>query len=302
MSRKMPAGKLDFTGRIAGNLYWKFGYHFKYFILDEVSGDKLKDIPYQKSLFEWYQDLGFIDADEYDGGMTSAWLAGLSYDSRDAESMPSRGLWADAFMEWAPKWMGTNKPYGRYCAVVRNYIPLSGSALVFAWRANIQGFIGDPAFYVLPIESVLGPGYDRDGFGGYDNIRGIMRGRIQGQSVCYFNTELRWRFFDTRILDQDLTLAANVFFDGGRVLKPYTDVSVDAAKWNVPLADLMGISFDYPEQLVKGAPEAFHLSAGGGVRAILNRNFIISLDYGRAFKRQDNRLGGSLYFSTGYLF
>lgn len=297
MSRKMPAGRLDLTGRIAGNFYWKFGYDFKYFILNEFKSDKLQEVPYRKSLFAWYKDLGFIEADEFSGGMTSAWRAGLSYDSRDAENMPSRGLWADAFVEWAPKWMGTNKPYGRYGAVVRNYIPLYGDALVLAWRANVQGFIGKPAFYVLSLESVPGPGYDRDGFGGYNNIRGIMRGRIQGRSVCYFNTELRWIFYDTRILNQDFSLGANVFFDGGRVLTPYTDVSVDAAKWQVPLD-----AGKIPEQLTKGAPEAFHLAAGAGVRAILNRNFILSLDYGRAFSRQDNRMGGSLYFSTGYLF
>ena len=297
MSRKMPYGKLDFTGRIAGKLYWKFGYHFRYFILDEVASDKLQDLPYQKSLFAWYKDLGFIEGDEFKGGMTSAWRAGLCFDSRDAEAMPSRGVWADAFMEWAPKWMGTNKPYGRYDVAVRNYIPLAGDLLVFAWRAKFQGFIGKPAFYVLPFDAESGPVYDRDGFGGYNTVRGVMRGRLQGQSVAFFNTELRWIFFDTRVLGQDFSLAANVFFDGGRVIKPYTDVSVDAARWSVPLA-----AGKIPEQLTKGTPEAFHLSAGGGVRAILNRNFIISLDYGRAFNRQDNRLGGSLYFNTGFLF
>lgn len=298
MSRKMPVGKIDFTGKIFGKLYWKFGYHFRYFILDEFDGDALEELPFKKSLFEWYQDLGFIAADEFNGGMTSAWRAGLSYDSRDAEAAPSRGLWADAFMEWAPKWMGTNKPYGSYSAVLRQYFPLMRDKLVLAYRAGIQGYIGKPAFYVLPFESVLGgPGWDHDGFGGYNTIRGVMRGRLQGQSVCYFNAELRWKFFETRVLDQDLAFGANIFFDGGRVLKEYTDVSVDADTWKVPLA-----AGKIPEQLVKGAPESFHLSAGGGLRAILNRNFIISLDYGQAFNRQDNRRGGSLYFNTGFLF
>ena len=139
--------------------------------------------------------------------------------------------------------------------------------------------------------------WDHDGFGGYNTIRGVMRGRLQGQSVCYFNAELRWKFFETRVLDQDLAFGANIFFDGGRVLKEYTDVSVDADTWKVPVA-----AGKIPEQLVKGAPESFHLSAGGGLRAILNRNFIISLDYGQAFNRQDNRRGGSLYFNTGFLF
>ena len=297
LSRKMPYGKLDFTGKITDHFFWKFGYHFKYFILDEFASDNLQEVPYGKSLYAWYKDLGFIEADEYKGGMTSAWRAGLSYDSRDVENAPTRGVWADAFMEWAPKWMGTNKPYGHYYAVLRQYFPLAGDKLVFAYRANVQGFIGKPAFYALPFEAVLGPGYDRDGFGGYRTIRGLMRNRVQGQVVCYFNTELRWKFLNTRVLNQNLSLGANAFFDGGRVLKDYVDVSTDGAAWKQMVAEGR-----FPEQLTKGGPEAFHLAAGGGLRFILNKNFIIAVDYGRAFNRQDNGKGGSLYINTGYLF
>ena len=297
LSRMMPYGKLDCTGKITEHFSWKFGYHFKYFILDEFASDNLQELPYGKSLFGWYKDLGFIEAGEYKGGMTSAWRAGLTIDSRDVENAPTRGVWADAFVEWAPKWMGTNKPYGRYYAVLRQYFPLAGDKLVFAYRANVQGFIGKPAFYVLPFESVLGPGYDRDGFGGYRTIRGLMRNRVQGQVICYFNTELRWKFLNTRVLNQNLSLGANAFFDGGRVLKDYVDVSVDGAAWQSMIAQGR-----FPEQLTKGGPETFHLAAGGGLRFILNKNFIIAVDYGRAFNRQDNGKGGSLYINTGYLF
>jgi hypothetical protein len=297
MSRKYPYGKLDFTGRITDHFFWKFGYHFKYFILDEFQSDDLAGLPYGKSLYAWYKDLGFIEADEYNGGMTSAWRGGLMWDSRDVENAPSRGIWAEAFMEWAPKWMGTNKPYGHWYFVWRNYLPLSGERLVFAYRANIQGFIGKPAFYALPFEHVLGPGYDRDGFGGYRTIRGLMRNRIQGKTVCYFNTELRWRFLDLVVFNQNLTLGANAFFDGGRVLQQYTDVSVSSAVWSVPLAE-----GKIPAHLTQGGQERFHLAAGGGLRFILNKNFIIAVDYGRAFDRQDNGKGGSLYINTGYLF
>ena len=296
MGRMVPYGKLDFTGKIVGKLYWKFGYHFKYFILNEFENDNTKTLPYGKTLFSWYKDLGFIDADEHKGGMTSAWRAGLCYDSRDVENAPTRGIWADAFMEWAPKWMGTNKPYGRYYVVLRQYIPfMKNGNLVFAYRANVQGFLGDPAFYVLPYESVLGPGYDRDGFGGYRTIRGIMRDRIQGQAICYFNTELRWRFLTVNVFNQDLTFGANAFFDGGRVLKNYhTTIPSYLSGSSIP--------FDHPDQLDKHGVEKFHLAAGGGLRFILNKNFIIAVDYGRALNRQDNGKGGSLYINTGYLF
>jgi outer membrane protein assembly factor BamA len=288
MRRMLPYGKLDFTGKIVGNLYWKFGYHFKYFILDEFENENTKTLEYGKTLFGWYKDLGMIAPDEHKGGMSSAWRAGLCFDTRDVENAPTRGIWADAFMEWAPKWMGTNKPYGRYYAVLRQYIPfMKNGNLVFAYRASVQGFIGNPAFYMLPFESVLGPGYDRDGFGGYRTIRGIMRNRIQGKAICYFNTELRWRFATVTVLKQELTFGANAFFDGGRVLQNYSFTEPKSG---------------YPDFLTQKGVEKFHLAAGGGLRFILNKNFIIAVDYGRAFNRQDNGKGGSLYINTGYLF
>ncbi len=295
LDRKMPWAKLDFTGKIVSNLYWKFGYHFKYFILNETESESLSEVPFGKSLFSWYKSLGFIEGDEFNGGMTSALRAGLSWDNRDCEADPSRGNWTDAFMEWAPKWMGTNKPYGRYHVTVRQYVPLSGDRLVFAARANVQGFIGKPGFYVLPSESGIGSVWDRDGFGGYGTLRGILRNRLQGQSLCYFNTELRWKFLTTELLGQDLSFGANVFFEGGRVLKNYTDVSVDAQAWQRQLDKI-------PAQLLQGGREKFHFTTGAGVRAILNRNFIISLDYGHAFNTQDCGRWGALYFNAGYLF
>ena len=127
-----------------------------------------------------------------------------------------------------------------------------------------------------------------------DPRTGILRDRIVGQAVCYFNTELRWRFYSVNVLNQDLTFGANVFFDGGRVLKNYHT--------SVPSYLGTSIPFSHPDQLDKGGVERFHLAAGGGLRFILNKNFIIAVDYGRALNRQDNGKGGSLYINTGYLF
>ena len=74
-------------------------------------------------------------------------------------------------------------------------------------------------------------------------------------------------------------------------------MSVSSAVWSVPLAE-----GKIPAHLTQGGQERFHLAAGGGLRFILNKNFIIAVDYGRAFDRQDNGKGGSLYINTGYLF
>ncbi len=274
IGRSVPYFKADFTGEILPHFYWKAGYHFKYFAISSFKPDG-NTVP---TLFDLYLANGTIPTDQADGGISSSLRAGLMYDSRNFEAAPSSGIWAEANLEYAPGWLGTSTPYVKYYAAFRNYLPIVGDQLVFAYRLNAQGFFGDPAFYMLPYETVLGYGYDRDGFGGYRTIRGIVRDRIQGRSICYFNTEMRYRFIDFHLFNQNVGLALSGFFDGGRVLQAFGG------------------------GLLRN--ENFHLAAGGGFRFIMNRNFIIAVEYGIPFNAQD-RNGtkfGSLYINTGFLF
>ncbi len=274
IGRSVPYFKVDFTGEILPHFFWKAGYHFKYFAIKSFKPEG-ETVP---TLFDLYQATGVIPTDQANGGISSSVRAGLMYDSRDFEAAPSRGIWAEANLEGAPSWFGTSTPYVKYYAAFRNYLPIVDDQLVFAYRLNVQGFLWDPAFYMLPYETVLGYGYDRDGFGGYRTIRGIVRDRIQGRSICYFNSEMRYRFVDFHLFNQNVGLALSGFFDGGRVLQAFGGGSL--------------------------ANENFHLAAGGGFRFIMNRNFIIAVEYGIPFNAQD-RNGtkfGSLYINTGFLF
>ena len=274
MSRKVPYFKADFTGNFFSHLYWKAGYHFKYF----QTGSYVPETGAVPTLFDLYKSTGMIDPEDADGGISSSVRAALMWDSRDFEPAPSRGIWAEANLEYAPSWLGTSKQYTKYYFAWRQYLPICSDKLVFAYRLNAQGFLKDPAFYMLPYETILGYGYDKDGFGGYRTIRGIMRNRIQGRSVCYYNTELRWRFVDFHLFNQNVGLALSGFCDGGRVLQAYRG------------ADLSN--------------ERFHIAAGGGFRFIINRNFIVAAEYGVPFNEQDRQPGksGSLYINTGFLF
>ena len=274
IGREVPYFKADFTGEILPHFFWKAGYHFKYFKMSEFQPE---DTPIP-NLFANLKADGTIPEKDANGGISSSIRAGLMYDSRDHEAAPSRGIWAEANIEYAPGWMGTSTPYVKYYAAWRNYLPIVGDRLVFAYRLNAQGFFGDPAFYMLPYETILGYGYDKDGFGGYRTIRGIVRDRIQGRSICYFNSELRYRFIDFHLFNQNVGLALSGFFDGGRVLQAFGGGSL--------------------------ANERFHLAAGGGFRFIMNRNFIIAVEYGVPFNAQDRNGSkfGSLYINTGFLF
>jgi hypothetical protein len=43
-----------------------------------------------------------------------------------------------------------------------------------------------------------------------------------------------------------------------------------------------------------------HISAGAGLRIVMNENFIIAIDLGKAFNEQDGNMG--FYMGLNYLF
>ncbi|MDD3201423.1 MAG: BamA/TamA family outer membrane protein [Bacteroidales bacterium] len=292
LKRMVPSVKLDFTGNITKHLYWKAGYHFNYFKIGDYEDSDGKT---PNTLFSLYKNAGIIPAGEAKGGISSALRVGLMYDSRNFEAAPTKGIWAEAHVAFAPKFLGTSVGYTKFNITFRHYVPIYRDRLVFAFRLNYQGYIGAaPAFYILPFDTILGPGYDRDGFGGYRTVRGLMRDRVQGINTGYFNTELRWKFVDFHVWKQNVTLALSGFFDGSRVFKGI-DMESKIKLLNMGLDNF---NFDYTSDNLN---DRFHLAAGGGLRIIINQNFIVAVEYGKAFDKQDNAKG-ALYINTGYLF
>jgi hypothetical protein len=54
------------------------------------------------------------------------------------------------------------------------------------------------------------------------------------------------------------------------------------------------------EDFFRNNSEQIHISAGAGLRVVMNENFIIAVDFGKAFKEQDGNTG--LYIGLNYLF
>lgn len=298
ISRKVPNLKGDVIGTIIPNkLYWEAGYHFSYYKIGAVDLDKVnkgKDEAEQfhgETLYEKYRRWGIIQPDEATGGYSSAVRLGLMYDTRNVEAAPSKGIWAEAHAILAPGFLGTSHPYYRYSATFRHYLPLKGEDLVFAYRLNYQGTIGETApFYVLPYFTMVGLGFDRDGLGGYRTVRGMLRGRVQALDAAFFNAELRWKFVHFQFIKQNISLGLSAFCDGAI-----------ATRGNAMNYDKIGTyPDDYIDYMSSGSPEKMHLTAGAGFRFIMNRNFIVAIEYGMPFNKQDGK--GSLYINTGYLF
>ena len=226
--RDLIKAKIDFTGEILENFYWEAGYNFSwtkaqsfkpkgYAVLDNPA--VLTDIetaalyiPGGTTLFDLYKAWGIISEDEAKGGITSSIRVGLMYDSRNVENNPTKGIWAEAHLIAAPKWLGTTHEHYRYCATFRHYVPVIQDKLTFAYRIGYQGTFGNNVpWYNLPFYTNMGIKADNDGFGGYRTVRGLMLNRVQGLDTGFYNVEFRWRFIDFKLWKQNIAFALSAF-------------------------------------------------------------------------------------------
>ena len=309
--------KTDFTGNIWNKkFFWEAGYHFNYMKvgyqnkqalnLDKINKgkDEQKMFPEsEQTIFDLYRQWGIINEDEAWGGISSAIRVGLLYDTRDKENAPSKGIWAEVHATVAPSWLGTSHPYYRYSATFRHYVPIvKNDVLTFAYRLNYEGAIGNSTpYYMLPFITTMGSTYDREGMGGYRTVRGMLRNRVQGLDMASYTAELRWRFVRFRLGKQNIAFGLNVFSDGAMVTRNY-DMSFRGdeehrTEYEAYMAQ-SGITNDRP-----------HITVGGGLRFIMNQNFIVAFEYGLpvskfskdpVIQKQDGN--GAFYINTGFLF
>jgi len=306
--------KSDFIGKITDNLRWEAGIFANYFNLATIDYDNINrkkegtDI-YPESvltLYDVYKISGVISEEEADGGFTSGVRAGLVYDTRNKEGAPSRGIWAEAHVVAAPKFLSESQYY-RYSATWRHYLPIvKNDILTFAYRLNYEGTFGSSApFYVLPYMTVMGERNDLEGMGGYNTVRGIMRTRAYGLDMATYNAEFRWRFTKFHIGKQNIALGLNAFSDGTMVTRGY-DIS------KLP-EEILIATLDYGFETVKirnAEKDAPHITFGAGFRFIMNENFIVAAEYGMPVSHlvkstnpiynQDGN--GAFYVNIGYLF
>ncbi len=236
--------------------------------------DKLPSIDSVPGLYEQYLQQGFIDRLQKDGGFVSLLRLGVVADSRDKESFPSTGLWAEAFIQAAPGF-ANDFSYSQFCATFRHYLPLSGQKAVFAYRLSYTTKLwGEIPFFMLPF--YFNTTETRDGYGGARTVRGVLRDRIVADAVFFANLEFRWKYLTTRIFRQDLYCALGAFFDTGCITSQYGKAEGTKSSGRL------------------------HSSAGAGLYFALNDNFILTVDCGKALSTEDGVFG--LYVHLNWLF
>jgi outer membrane protein assembly factor BamA len=298
--RKMWRAGVNMEGQIIGKkLRWLGGITYnnvKIGSLDLATLNKDKEanemLPDTATLYDKYVKWGVISADQKNGGITTTINAGLVYDTRDIESSPNKGIWAELLLQAAPSFLGNDYAYTRMMLTHRQYLTVVKQKLVFAYRLSVQTKLsGEMPFYMLPF--YVSSNNIKDGLGGSKTLRGVLRNRVVGDGIALANAELRWTFLRKVIANQNLSLTLSGFADMGQVIDPY-----DFDQSGV--TDGYGFTKQQNLDMMNFTDEKLHLSYGAGLHIALNTNFIIAVDYGLAGSPQDGKSG--LYIALNYIF
>lgn len=324
----------DIEGTIWKNIKWNAGLGVLGYMIDEcdinmLNGKHKYELgedgkptdskamnPAIEGLYEKYVNWGLIDKAEAKGGWHPYVRLGLTYDSRDQRTCPTKGIYADAFFTYTAAF---NAKYGQQAAAgynhlqfnfnFRHYVPVYRDRVTFAYRIGTQNNIaGQSPFYMntylntLFIQRVM-----YEGLGGANSLRGIMRNRILANGFAYANVELRCKVVTFDIGRQHFYIGLAPFFDLGIITQPYElpeqqildNYNKDTDPLKLPLDNYFAMkdgNFDHSRVYMP------HMAAGLGLKAAMNENFVLSVDWAMALDPQDNAKWANFYIKMGYLF
>lgn len=263
------------------HLSWDLGFGYNHISTIPFKNYR-RGKPAGPTLFEKYIREGAIPENQKRGGRTTLLKASLIYDTRDDESIPTKGLWVEAIYTNSPSFLSNQFPYSLGTIKFHQYLALS-SDLVFAYRLAYQTKIsGEIPFYMLP--NLMDSYRSQEALGGSKTIRGILSRRLVGDGFVLGNFEFRYMPFSAIVLERNLNIGFNLYEDMGMITRVHkVDQTLNLS------------AFDY-----RAGKDSMHYSAGAGIRFIVDHNFIVALDYGKALDKRDGK--SSVYLDLDYLF
>lgn len=194
-------------------------------------------------------------------GIVSFIQLGLIYDTRDLETDPGQGSFAELTNELSLKTLGSaytlNKTFMHFNHY-QNLIKKHPKKLVLAYRIA-AGYTagGSPFFEYQDQWSSEG---SIEGLGGAHTLRGYKQSRFMARVMTFNNFELRYRFAQTRVLKQHLAFGTVPFCDIGAIADKIQRIS----KLN-----------------------NYRISEGIGLRIVWNVNTVLRFDY--ALSQEDRQ-------------
>lgn len=186
------------------------------------------------------------------GGRDDYLRIGVSFDTRDFEPDPNRGVFVDAELDLGTVLLGSQFDYARFLFAARGYwSPIPSKAdLVVAGRVTFEAQTAGTPFFSMDIMPFTDD--PKAGLGGHRTMRGYRQDRFVGPVMTLANAELRWTFSRVTLWRQKLGFIVVPFLDVGR---PYDRVS------ELTLRD-------------------WRASYGGALRISWNLATIVTVDYG----------------------
>ena len=198
--------------------------------------------------------------------------AGLVYDTRNLDSDPDKGIFAEVTNSVSLRTLGSQYTFNKFLFHIKGYqklLPNRFKAVVLAMRGALAAVNGATAFYEYQ-EAWSTEGELYDLLGGRFGLRGYKQARFLANYVAFANIELRSRFAQFTLFKQHVALSAVPFFDIGGV-------------GNTP-SRLFGYSANY------------RYDGGLGLRIAWNVNTILRFDY--ALSKEDRQF----FFQFGHAF
>ena len=270
--------------------------------------------PTVEGLYDKYVRWGILNEAERKGGWHPYLRIGATYDTRDQLACPTRGIHADVFFTYTAAF---NSPhYGQQADAgynhlqlnftFRHYVSVYKNRVIFAYRVGLQNLLAGKSPYYL--NTMLNTQFIKrvfyEGLGGGNSLRGVLRNRILANGYAYSNIEWRFRIVDFDIRRQHFYIGLTPFFDMGMVTQPYK-LDEEELKRTIDQCnaeDDTNIDINDFFSFKKSDIYRPHMSAGIGLKAAMNENFVVSVDWAAAFDQQDSRDLTNFYIKMGYLF
>ena len=303
----------DIQGKLAGSWHWNVGLGLLQYNIGPVNlalinrGKKEENqLPLDvESLYDKYKKWHLISPEEK-GGWYPYLRTGITYDSRDKQQNPSRGIYTDFFLTYSAAF-GKQAQFNHLKAnfTFRHYVPVYQDYISFAYRVGVQlSVAGQSPFYMnnywntLYIQRVL-----YEGLGGANTLRGIMRNRILANGFAFTNVEFRFKLVKFKIKKENFYIGLVPFLDAGIILQPYA-LDEESVVNNIEVYDPdfnmeeLSQYFNFDRKKIYQP----HLSAGLGLKIAMNDNFVLSVDWAAPFNKQDNHSLSNFYIKIGYKF
>jgi hypothetical protein len=187
-----------------------------------------------------------------EAGWTNFLVAGILFDTRDDQELPTKGILAELSVQKAYKSLGTDYPYRRITFIYSHYIRLHPTRRSFRYvllvRTLFENLEGEIPFYE---ETEVGGSIRGFEVGGNTTMRGYESRRFADKQKVLLTIEMRRVFRERSISGQYLQTQGIAFVDLGRVGSRLSDLT----------------------------PAGVHPSIGVGSRLVWNSQLSLRLDF-----------------------